>query len=359
MLRPTQVRQYVNFMQSRGFAASAVLAGTGIDADRLSDSAYLVELNQCHAVAANMIRLTDNAGIGLQVGEATQLNDLGIVGYAMASSSTLGQAIGLWLQYGSSPVGFPFTLKLLDKLDPGAGESWGVAATPHGISGSVFRFYVEETFVMGMKFSLLLTGKPLEIIDAAFSFPRPAHWQQYERMFQCPIAFDAPETRAVVRAPMLDSPVKSNDSELRELCIRHCTHLVRQISRNGPVSSRLRQVLTTRGSIPALEEAAEALNMSARSLRRYLQDENTSFQKVLDEFRSGLAREYLSAGMMPAKEVAFLLGFSQVDAFRRAFKTWTGKTVGSFQSSGGFRKSRSMREQPQNTYRAEPPQAHW
>jgi AraC-like DNA-binding protein len=67
-----------------------------------------------------------------------------------------------------------------------------------------------------------------------------------------------------------------------------------------------------------------------------LQDEGTSFQRVLDEFRTDLAREYLGAGMMPAKEVAYLLGFSQVDAFRRAFKAWTGQTVGHFQSAGGL-----------------------
>jgi AraC-like DNA-binding protein len=73
--------------------------------------------------------------------------------------------------------------------------------------------------------------------------------------------------------------------------------------------------------------------MSARSLRRHLHDENTSFQIILDEFRADLATEYLVAGMMSAKEVAFLLGFAQVDAFRRAFKAWTGQTVGAFQSA--------------------------
>lgn len=329
MLRPTQVRQHVNFMRARGYSDELVLAGTGIDPGRLSDPAYLVEVEQCHAVVANMVQLTGNVGLGLQVGEATNLNDLGIVGYAMASSNTLGQAIGLWLQYGTSPVGFPFTLRLIESTPSG---EWGVIATPHGVSGSVYRFYVEETFVMGCKFALLLTGAPLEISEAWFSFPKPPNWQQYERYFGGAVRFDAPETRALVRMPSLNIPVKSNDSELRELCIRHCTHLVRQIVRNGPVSSRLRNALTSMGTIPSLDEAAEALNMSARSLRRHLQDEGTSFQKVLDEFRCDLAREYLSAGMMPAKEVAFLLGFSQVDAFRRAFKTWTGQTVGAYQS---------------------------
>lgn len=328
MLRPAHIRHHVRYMLSRGHSAEEVLSGTNVDVAKLNESNYFIDLSDCHGVIANIMRLTEDPGIGLKIGAATKLSDLGIVGYAMASSSSLGQAIGLWLQYGNSHAGFPFTLTPLDRLGAGL---WGVSASALGVSGSIYRFYVEEILAMGRALAQQLTGLPFQIVEVSLSYPAPPHAAQYERRLGCPVSFNAPQTRALICTSELDKAVSSNDSEMRELCIRHCGNLGRHISRNGPVSARLRNLLTSSGSVPALDQAAEALNMSPRSLRRRLQDENTSFQRVLDEFRVDLAREYLGAGMMPAKEVAFLLGFSHVDAFRRAFKTWTGQTISEYQ----------------------------
>jgi AraC-like DNA-binding protein len=319
VLLPTKVRQHLNFMETRGYAARDVLAHTRIDAARLSEPTYLVSTEQCHAVVANMIRLTGDTGLGLKSGASTGIADMGIVGYAMASSSTLGEAIGIWVKYGNSPVGGPFTLEL---APPDARGYWGAYATSIGIDGAVYRFYVEETFAMGMTFGQLLTGRRLKPKEASFSYPAPPHWRQYKQLFRCPIEFNAPRSGALVTSPTLDAPVRGSDSEMRELCIRHCSLLVHQIEHRGPVSSRLRMFLTTKGRVTDLDGAADALSMSARSLRRHLQEEGTTFQQVLDEFRKDLADEYLRSGAMTAKEIAFLLGFANADSFRRAYKTW-------------------------------------
>ena len=164
------------------------------------------------------------------------------------------------------------------------------------------------------------------------SYPAPKYHRQYRRRFRCPVQFDAAETRITVKSPSLSTPLRSQDNELRELCVSHCSRLLRHIDRRGPVSERLRDYLTARGTIPSLDQAAADLNMSARSLRRYLREEQTSFQAVLDEFRCDLAREYLGTRLIPVKEVAHLLGFSHVDSFGRAFKAWTGQAPSQFQA---------------------------
>lgn len=327
MLHPSHVRHYLNFMAARGITAADVVAGTGIDPARLAEPDYLISTQQCHALISNLIRLSGDPSIGLEIGRATTLIDMGIVGYAMASSGTLGQAIDLWLQYGNSPVGFPFALRVFEDSD----GSWGLSLAANGVSGTLFRFYVEETVSMGMAFGGLLTGAPFEIQELTLAYPEPEQAARYAQQFGCAIHYGARLTRVVVRSPSLQSAIKSNDSEMRELCIRQCSRLMQRISRHGPISSRLRSALTTMNGIPGLDAAAEAMNMSARTLRRQLQAEHTSFQRVLDEFRVDLAREYLQAGRMPPKQVAFLLGFSDVDSFRRAFKSWTGQTIRDFQ----------------------------
>ena len=327
MLRPIQVRHHLSFMRNRGFSAREVLAGSKIEAAKLEDPAYLVSPDCCHRVVRNIVALTRDSGIGLKMGSAMGLGELGIVGYAMASSSNLGEAVALWLQYGNSPVGFPFTLKAVD--DPGAG-TWGIIALSNGMSGAIYRFYVEEILAMGVNFLKISTGLDVRLVEIQFAYPKPSHHRLYEQLFDCPISFDAARTQALVLSPSPETPVKSNDSELRELCIRHCSQVVRHISQHGPVSARLRALLTARGSMLALDQAAEAMNLGPRTLRRKLKAEGSSFQAILDELRADLAREYLAAGLLPTKEIAFRLGFSDVESFRRAFKAWTGMIVGTY-----------------------------
>jgi AraC-like DNA-binding protein len=79
-----------------------------------------------------------------------------------------------------------------------------------------------------------------------------------------------------------------------------------------------------------MAQAARRLGLSTRTLRRRLEQENTSYQDLLDQFRRDLALEYLRSGHMAPKEIAYVLGFSSPSTFRRAFKTWTNETVGEF-----------------------------
>jgi AraC-like DNA-binding protein len=69
---------------------------------------------------------------------------------------------------------------------------------------------------------------------------------------------------------------------------------------------------------------AAQLGISARTLRRHLEQEGTSLRVLLDDVRRERADELLAAGT-PVKEIAFGLGFSEPSAFSRAYKRWTGK----------------------------------
>lgn len=327
MLRAIHVRLYVNFMRSRGYDPEAVLSGSGIREPQLSDPQFLVDVSQCHAVASNMLKLRGAGGLGLEIGASMKLSDLGIVGYAMASSGTLGQAINIWMQYGISAVGAPFSLT---PVAPRANGTWGVTASAHGYSQALVRFYFEEALGMGSNFGEMLTGKPFTFREITCGYPAPSYARDYEKRLGCKPTFDGKTTRALVRSPTLDDPLQTGDRDVRELCIRHCTHLVQQINRSSAISLRLRDVLMHCGMIPDLDRAATLLNTSPRTLRRHLRSEGTTFQRVLDDLRRDLSREYLASGVMAIKEIAYLLGFANSAGFCRAYKAWTGETVGAF-----------------------------
>jgi AraC-like DNA-binding protein len=83
----------------------------------------------------------------------------------------------------------------------------------------------------------------------------------------------------------------------------------------------------------SIEEAADRLAMSKRSLQRRLSEESSSFQEVLNATRRGLAHYYLSHSSASLVEIAYLLGFQDGNSFIRAFRGWTGQTPGEYRQS--------------------------
>jgi AraC-like DNA-binding protein len=61
-------------------------------------------------------------------------------------------------------------------------------------------------------------------------------------------------------------------------------------------------------------------------LSRKLEQEGTSVVAIADGVRHETALAYVLDRRLELTEVAFLLGFSHVESFHRAFKRWTGET---------------------------------
>jgi AraC-like DNA-binding protein len=84
----------------------------------------------------------------------------------------------------------------------------------------------------------------------------------------------------------------------------------------------IQQKLT--GRRPTIEDIADSLHISSRTLQRRLQDKGASFQSVLEESRHQLACHYLNNPVLELNEAAYLLGYEDGNSFVRAFRTWEG-----------------------------------
>ncbi|AJC20558.1 AraC family transcriptional regulator [Pandoraea pulmonicola] len=80
----------------------------------------------------------------------------------------------------------------------------------------------------------------------------------------------------------------------------------------------------------AADDVAKQLAVSKRTLQRQLSEESTSFKEVLNATRQQLAVHYLRTPTISQGEIAFLLGFQDVNSFIRAFKDWRGVTPGAY-----------------------------
>jgi AraC-like DNA-binding protein len=75
--------------------------------------------------------------------------------------------------------------------------------------------------------------------------------------------------------------------------------------------------------------------MNQRTLARRLQSEGTTFSALFDDLRRSLALRYLLRHDLRISEVVFMLGFSEVATFYRAFRRWTGQTPLEYRRSQG------------------------
>lgn len=329
MFRPLQIKRYLKLMGKRGFNAAAILHGAQIDAAQLDDPAYLIEIWQSQKVVSNMIELTGNQALGFEMGREFEFDDFGIVGYALMSSRNIRDIINLWMTFSHALVGVMLKIRLEEK-----DSTWRVSLAEIQPMGSLLRFCVEESLTIGQWIGVHVMGCPLQIasVELSFSEPEPAHRRLYETTFNSPIVFNARESALNVNYPPLEMSGRDRrDSELFALCQRHCQQVLGSISAKRPLAFRLRQIfLQSPDQIPGLDEIATMQNCSARTLKRRLEAEGVSYKKLVNEFRADLAREYLASTHFSNKEIAFLLGYSEVKSFLRAFQSWTGTSMTAF-----------------------------
>ena len=101
--------------------------------------------------------------------------------------------------------------------------------------------------------------------------------------------------------------------------------LIAKLKHQSYFADDVRMLLLAKpGRFPAIDEVAGQLNVSVRTLRRRLNEENCSYRDLLEEVRYQLAKEYLLDTQLPLAEIAELLGYTDPGNFSHAFRRWSG-----------------------------------
>lgn len=184
----------------------------------------------------------------------------------------------------------------------------------------------EFLMLLWHRFPAWLIGKRIPLSRIGFEFDKPGHVEEYRLLFPCPVDFNQPTTQFSFPSKLLSSPVVQTPETLK-------THLRRApldwFSRQTYYPAHTRKVLDALtgddGFVDLqIEQIAQSLNMTSRTLRRKLSDENTSFQEIKNLSRRDIAIHLLSRRDLSIAAIAHKLGYSEVASFSRAFKQWTG-----------------------------------
>ncbi|MCF4763307.1 AraC family transcriptional regulator, partial [Acinetobacter baumannii] len=172
-----------------------------------------------------------------------------------------------------------------------------------------------------------------------FSYPRPAHADEYDALFFAPVMqFDAPRTEITFAADYLDLPIRQDEKTLEEFLKAAPAQLLVKFKNTNSLTSRIREVLKSQigEEMPTLNDVASMLYLSPQTLRRRLAAEGKSYQGVKDALRRDAAIHLLLNPELTLEDVAQQVGFSETSTFHRAFKKWTGVTPGLYRQLHGY-----------------------
>jgi AraC-like DNA-binding protein len=160
-----------------------------------------------------------------------------------------------------------------------------------------------------------------------FGHRRPRGTVIHEKVFGVAPTFGADVTAAFLfDAKTLDQVVPGADRRLLPIVEKHLDELLASMADHWIGELRTVVARTVCDGHPALRAIARRVGLSERTLQRRLGERGLVWKDVVLDVRRELAQGYLARDEMPLTEIAFLLGYSELSAFDRAFRKWTGVT---------------------------------
>lgn len=307
-------------LQELGVSSSAVLRRAGLSQALARQARALLTTKELFALWRAIGEVSNSPAIGLQLGTETKTERFHPISLAALSTETFGAAVSQLARYkqltcpeeisqskSHAEWSIQFRWLLADEIEPLA--------------------LIECCFAWVLSIARHGTGTRISPLRVEFTQPR-AHVKIIERHFGCQVLCGAPSNAIVFRAADAERPFTTRNAELLAmLAPQFEEELERQSGDTDDnfaerVRLAIQQKLT--GRRPTIEDVADALHVSSRTLQRRLQDAGSSFQRVLEAARHQLARHYLNNSVLELNEAAYLLGYEDGNSFVRAFRSWEG-----------------------------------
>ncbi|MEE4279758.1 MAG: AraC family transcriptional regulator [Halieaceae bacterium] len=308
----------VDLAGEAGVDHEALLAGSSLADASLAGVGARVADEDFRILVDNALRQTNDAALGLKLGQRLNLGAHALLGQAFLTCRDLAEVIDLFERYYHV-----LASDLVLEFERGEERMtvFAVATDSH----MPLQFGL-ECMAAAMRNTLagLLGGRELPL-RFEFPYPAPPHAASYREILGGDLYFDRPRAAWSFPVSHLATPLPSSNPALRQLYEAECERLLSDLRSSDDLAARSRRLLRKlEGQYPQMPQLARMLNVSARTYRRRLADLGTSYQQLLDEVRAEHASRLLENSHLPIASIAYRLGFSDPSNFRRAFRAWTG-----------------------------------
>ena len=309
------VKDFIELVGRFKVSPDQLLAGLPVDVAALADPSTRVPLRVCEAILGRAVELSGEPALAVHVGTSMRASTHGFLGFAAMTAGTAREALELATRFAStrtSAVGLALYVE---------GETASLVIEERTPLAPLVRETIVIALGIGIwQLGMALTGAPIDGV-AECAFPAPAWIAKLPTAGR--IRFDCPAHRLLFAKHVLDLPLRSADAVATRLAREQCERELANIADAG-LPSRIRTLLAETDR--PLEEIAEVLRMSPRTVKRKLAEHGTTFSAIRDDLRRQRALLLLDNRALSIGDVAARLGYSELPNFTRAFRKWTGQT---------------------------------
>jgi AraC-like DNA-binding protein len=322
MISLTAATGLIDAIAAGGGDPDAVLSSLGLTRQAISNPMGVIPSSDFARLLEAAALGTHDACFGLHFAERYQPKNIGPVTYVVLNSPTFAAGIenvARYLHAHNEAARVTFALE---------GDRAYVRHELADLSIEVPRQHNEYSLAVGLNTIRLMAGSRWAPMEVQFAHAAPADLSEHVRVFRAPVSFGCPTNAFVVEREFLDRPVPAADERLYPILRRYLDRVLKDMPREEGLLVAVRRAIgeAMRDGDPALAHVAKKLAASPRTLQRQLKDHGLEFKRLVDDTRHRFSLNYLRDRKHTLTEIAFLLGYSEVSAFNRAFKRWTGST---------------------------------
>jgi len=304
-------------------------SGLGLSREQINDASVRVSYRQARLVLKRAVRALPASNLGLAVGRRQNIGNFGVLGLAMMTAPTFGEALALSIEHHG------ITGSLVDlEIEPLDEELVAIVVHQRHPDPDLLPFLCEELFSSSLMVCRTLVGDAFKPRRLELSYPAPAHADEYIALFQSPVRFGTRHNRAIIDAHWLAQRMNSFNAISHQQAMMVCRAQSATIAPSTEITDSVERLLRRDiGRNPTLAEIAGTLHLTERTLRRQLTAAGHGFRELHDRVRSAHARDLLQRPELTIADIGTAVGFRDVREFRRAFKRWTGQPPGALRNT--------------------------
>jgi len=315
----------IDDLHERGVDTQELLQRSGTTLAVVLSVPYRIPFATAASIWCAARETTGDAAIGLKVGRSTDPRAWELFGYLLSTSVNLREAMTRNQRYS----------RLLDESQSYELHVDERCVTLRSLPRAGVRrppVVAENALSALANVFARISSRPVQPLGVAFRHSQQTTGVEYEAAFGIGATFGHIHDELVYSRSSLDVPCRQADPLLGSVLERNTQEYLELIPSSEKLSDKVRAIVLSMlpDNVPTEVETARMLCMSARTLRRYLGSEHTTFREICESLRREMALQDLREGHRSIESVAESLGFASASSFHQAFRRWTGVTPATY-----------------------------
>ena len=318
IVRVNYLRQIAAAALDLGVDVKSLLSEFGLLEGNLVDPTVEIPIEKFGAFITAAIACSVATGLGVLAGRRMPPSSHGLVGLAAMTSRNIREAMQIIERFVGLRTG---VIDIHTRVVDGMLEVYFAPAPGLGAASNP----VTEISVVTIKYVADdLFPDVSACARASFDFPEPPHSKLARDIFGCEVLYGQAWCGLSFALPLAEELSSKHDPLVQAEAVRICAEELKKLRSNVSTRAKLEDLITGQSPLfPTLDTCAGLLGTTPRTLHRRLVTEGTSYREVAESVRHRLALDLLQK-KISVKQVAYLLNYTDVANFRRAFKRWEG-----------------------------------